>query len=827
MTATLRFGLTTSQTGVPTTPGTPAGDYATNFAAIDAQMFADMGLYDPAHNYMPNDLVQFNSQLWRCRLACTGITPAVGVSQWTALTPDVVSFLASLTIAEAPAQVAALSNIAALTGTPTIGTYATQRGDRILLLGQTTPSQDGLWQIPLTGGAWVRPVDFAHGANVAGKIVQVEDGTTWALPSLVPVVVDTTAQAWIQLADTIVVTAVKTANYAASNLQMVPVDASAGSVTITVPAAVPGGQVIVQKVDTSFNTVLVKTQGGATLATLILQDQRVDARSDAATWRTPTQGVPAIAPIGGTAGTSPVLNSHGTIDWNALAALALTNIFTAPQYFSGIPFLDVESFRTAGMSDDALFTAVAAGLPAGGCVLSFDAYRAYSINAHLSITQPCIVRLNGAKITQNAAGDSVFRVTSSGVRIVKGNGKLIGPSGTVSNGLSSAIVCQGASAAAPLVDIELSDMSITGFGQCAIELNYVTGWRTENVNVSNVYYAGLLTRSAINGHVEKWDIDTVNAPFSSGTGYGMAFSRNNADSLTTDPRSANITVSHFRIQGVNWEGFDSHGGQAIDVQAGQIYGCNKGVVFTESLNASSVSTFACQDCTVSDVVIDSLVTDGSAGIGVLVNGAGTVLGTPTELATNCRVLAVTVRNHGLHSGVNSGGIVLYNTQSAQVHDCDLYQCSPFGVLWYHDNYGGSDVGNTFTDIWSSSGAVGESAAIEVSSDYNTLTIGSYTINLPGKKTGVTYLCTRGVEIANQSHNFIRMGVEGRNESPIPFVDPGNRASAKIQTYLDTVAADVGVMTVGSAATAGAVGKAADVGHTHSLRFVSAAKWWDD
>ena len=75
-----------------------------------------------------------------------------------------------------PVRVAVSTNVATLSGTGTFDGVALAADDRILLYGQTTASQNGLWQIK--AGAWVRPTDFAAGYNASGVHVVVMEGTT-------------------------------------------------------------------------------------------------------------------------------------------------------------------------------------------------------------------------------------------------------------------------------------------------------------------------------------------------------------------------------------------------------------------------------------------------------------------------------------------------------------------------------------------------------------------------------------------------------------------------------------------------------------------------
>lgn len=99
------------------------------------------------------------------------------------------------------AKVVATTNLA-LSGKPTIDGYATQNSDIILLVGQTTTSQNGLWQVPAVGtGSWARPTQFPSAGAITGAVCGVNTGTVyggslWVLEAASTVTIDTTAQTW-------------------------------------------------------------------------------------------------------------------------------------------------------------------------------------------------------------------------------------------------------------------------------------------------------------------------------------------------------------------------------------------------------------------------------------------------------------------------------------------------------------------------------------------------------------------------------------------------------------------------------------------------------
>jgi len=70
------------------------------------------------------------------------------------------------------------ANVTSLSGPQTIDGVSLIADNRVLLVGQTTASQNGIWIVK--AGAWVRATDLAVGASAAGSFVFVEEGTSYA-----------------------------------------------------------------------------------------------------------------------------------------------------------------------------------------------------------------------------------------------------------------------------------------------------------------------------------------------------------------------------------------------------------------------------------------------------------------------------------------------------------------------------------------------------------------------------------------------------------------------------------------------------------------------
>ena len=107
-------------------------------------------------------------------------------------------------VGNAAVQVVAVSN-QSLSGLPTIDGVALANGARLLLVGQTTASQNGIWVTAASGsGAWTRPADFTSTSGQVGTAVDVEAGTSyyasrWIMTGTTTVTVDTSSQSWVEI----------------------------------------------------------------------------------------------------------------------------------------------------------------------------------------------------------------------------------------------------------------------------------------------------------------------------------------------------------------------------------------------------------------------------------------------------------------------------------------------------------------------------------------------------------------------------------------------------------------------------------------------------
>lgn len=123
--------------------------------------------------------------------------------RWGHTDSELTTLLSAQSITKTPVEVVTTANIT-LSGLQTIDGYALSANDRVLVNGQTTGSQNGVYVA--SAGAWVRATDSNTSAKMAsGTLVIVKRGTNysdsvWLLSTDGTIVLDTTSLTFILVA---------------------------------------------------------------------------------------------------------------------------------------------------------------------------------------------------------------------------------------------------------------------------------------------------------------------------------------------------------------------------------------------------------------------------------------------------------------------------------------------------------------------------------------------------------------------------------------------------------------------------------------------------
>jgi hypothetical protein len=129
------------------------------------------------------------------------VTVPTPTNSTDAVTKAYADSIASGLDAKQSAVVVSTTNQSTPSGLLTIDGVTLTAGQRVLLVAQTTASQNGLWLA--ASGSWTRSTDFASGSTQNGTFVFIESGTAGAgagylMTGASAVTVDTTSQTWVQ-----------------------------------------------------------------------------------------------------------------------------------------------------------------------------------------------------------------------------------------------------------------------------------------------------------------------------------------------------------------------------------------------------------------------------------------------------------------------------------------------------------------------------------------------------------------------------------------------------------------------------------------------------
>lgn len=324
----------------------------------------------------------------------------------------------------------------------------------------------------------------------------------------------------------------------------------------------------------------------------------------------------------------------------------------------------------------------------------------------------------GGTITQRTPGKAAIRLgpTAHGSIvqdvIINGTGFA-----TLSSG-SCGIRMEGTSPAARLRDVLVRNVRINNFQQYGILNELCENLTVEDCEINGMHYAGIMCLSIKGGKITKNNIATINGlTTGAGLSYGIALTKNNLLSEADRPQSSDVLVGFNTVRAVKkWEGLDCHGGQNHQFIGNKVYDCFVGIAAVSLPNAADVATWGPKNIQIIGNEIDSEDGTGVRANGIVLQGAGTVVGEWIDEATGI-VASNIVRNHGIQTSDIQGGIIFYWTRDVRVVDNIVYHCAPNGIEMYHTNLGYLIAGNSIIDVWSN--VVTAPSAIMIRSNFNT------------------------------------------------------------------------------------------------------------
>ena len=405
----------------------------------------------------------------------------------------------------------------------------------------------------------------------------------------------------------------------------------------------------------------------------------------------------------------------------------------------------------------------------------------YTVAGNWTINKACTVQGVGELDFSTDAASQGILVTASGVKLK--DFILTGPAYLTRTGTQKGINAYGADSSNYINGLIIDNMTISNWGEDAIFLQYVEDFKITKVDIDNCYYAGILGLSAVDGVVTGNNINNiVGTPLA----YGIIWTRNNNDSLATEPRSARIITSNNIVKSVpNWECLDTHAGESITFANNNLYGCEKGIALGAALNTASEATFGPLNCSVLNNTINSGVTDGTEQHGIALVGAkeGAVV---NQYAEGNRVIGNTIIGHGDKTNSEDGATYFTSSKGLIIDSNAIIDGSGIGIQIYHDVQDFSITNNTIIDAWNDSGTA---KAIRIDGDENTGYIaGNSMIKDDSAKTQVM---DYGILIDNATGNLIQLGQNYFSGIVISNIhDPGFKAW-RGQNVSDTVTSGTG------------------------------------
>jgi hypothetical protein len=350
--------------------------------------------------------------------------------------------------------------------------------------------------------------------------------------------------------------------------------------------------------------------------------------------------------------------------------------------------------------------------------------RPWMLSEPLRVDRPMTLRFRGGSLTTERDIDLVL-VRASRVWIM--DAVLVGP-GADHSGLGRGVHAAG-SVDRPLYDVHVARGDIRGFPHDGVLLDHCAEFSVSDCDITDVGYAGVLMFSCIGGTVIGNRIARVVQPSPYPNSYGIEAVRATSTGLTGSPRSARIVIADNHVSDVpNWEGIDTHGGEAISILRNRVENCRVGIAVVPSKDEADATAtkYAPIDCS----VVDNMVvrSEQGPGSGIIVRGAGEAVGSAAERASGI-VLRNTVIGYG--DGDRDGGILVYLTRHVLVAHNTCERGVRRGLSLYHSNESITLIGNSVTALRQQGTATSVAVDVRATANTGVLLDNRYTAGEPG------------------------------------------------------------------------------------------------
>jgi len=370
-----------------------------------------------------------------------------------------------------------------------------------------------------------------------------------------------------------------------------------------------------------------------------------------------------------------------------------------------------------GSTDDTLAIQAAFDRVPSGAVVYFPR-GTYKITDTLSVATSMTITGDGVAsvVRQDGSNKAGFSVSVSDVTVR--DIKLQGPQFATSQSNERAIYALGGSSSAYINHLRVENCEIINWGRFGIFMEFVEDFFITGNHVEDVLYGGIFGQSVRRGVISGNRVENIP---NTGESYGISLTRQGVASLSTHPRSSDVTVDGNVLHNITGKtGLDTHAGERIVFSNNTVRGCYWGINIGPATNGVS-PTYAPHACVVTGNVVDS--NRESVHVqGMQLAGAGTL----TEAASGCIVSGNVFWECG---GDNSGSAASNTsrcldvgaTESCVIEGNVFVRPSRQGILLSANNESLVIANNTFVDVWESTGT-GNANAIMANGNNNNVLI---------------------------------------------------------------------------------------------------------
>ncbi|MGX9900061.1 right-handed parallel beta-helix repeat-containing protein [Arthrobacter sp. SA17] len=389
---------------------------------------------------------------------------------------------------------------------------------------------------------------------------------------------------------------------------------------------------------------------------------------------------------------------------------------------SGVATLDIESkipstqipdlsATYAERVDDRDFATLQAAVdmtPAGGAL---EIRRIWTIAAPVKVTKAIRISCGrGGAVITSGSGTHGFIVESSDVTF---DGVTLVGTGSGIAGTASAIRALGTEAV-PIRNLSIHNCVMRDFNKYAIEAVSVRQFTISGNLIEDIAYGAVMILAGVKGYILSNTIKNLVQPTGFLNSYGIAMTRDASKSLELSPRSCDIVCSGNIIDGVTkWEAIDTHGGENLTITNNEVTNAYIGIALVSS------ATYASKNIIVTNNLLDSGKTDGTARSGIQLVGSTTTVDNVVEYASAV-ISENIVRNFGTQNTGAQAAIFLQATCGALVSKNRVINGSPNGLNLNNNNQGAMILDNTFIDTWTANTSF--TACVYVSGIHQSVTV---------------------------------------------------------------------------------------------------------